>query len=235
MRTTSLALGATTAALLFGLTGCGQASDSAKPANSTAAKSNTNSAVPKPAPPEPGSADVDCGPVNGSNGKPANVIAIATAGGRVGCTEAITVADHYVGAPRTGDAVTVDGWTCQPQPDPGTPYVCFKDSRFIGLRGGGGPATPTGPAPTPAPIPAADVNCGTVTDAGGGTRTVIAVDTPAGQAGCTEAVNVASEYATRISDSDRAVIEGWNCAAQADPNVPSACTRDGLRIDLLAR
>ncbi|MCM6775055.1 hypothetical protein NDR87_24460 [Nocardia sp. CDC159] len=243
MRTTSRALAVVTTALLFGPTGCGDAHNSAKTSTTTAAASSNPTATsavpptlrpvpPRPAPPEPGLADVECGPVQGSNGKSANVIAIATAAGRVGCTEAITVATDYIGTPRSGDAVAVDGWTCQPQLDPGTPHVCFKDDLFIGLRGGGGPATPS---LSPSPAPTADVDCGTITDAEGATRTVIAVNTPAGQAGCTEAVNVASAYAARISDSDRAVVEGWDCRAQADPNVPSVCSRAGLLINLLAR
>jgi hypothetical protein len=45
---------------------------------------------------------------------------------------------------------------------------------------------------SPSPEPLADVTCGPVTDAGG-SPTVIAIVTPAGRVGCTEAINVAAE------------------------------------------
>ncbi|GAB4589270.1 hypothetical protein [Nocardia sp. IFM 10818] len=93
---------------------------------------------------------------------------------------------------------------------------------------------PPPPTTTPAPEPIADVNCGPVTDAGGGTRTVIAVGTPTGRVGCTEAINVATEYVQTISDTDVATIDGWSCNAQPDAAVPSMCAKDGLLINLLA-
>ncbi|MEU0541749.1 hypothetical protein [Nocardia sp. NPDC005978] len=104
------------------------------------------------------------------------------------------------------------------------------------------PATTTEPVPTTAPVTTSpvpspiidDVNCGPVTDAGGGTRHVIAVGTEAGRVGCTEAIDVASEYAQNISDTDVATIDGWNCNAQPDPAVPSMCAKDGLVIALRA-
>ncbi|MFC9996242.1 hypothetical protein [Nocardia sp. NPDC127526] len=95
-------------------------------------------------------------------------------------------------------------------------------------------APPPPPTTTPAPEPIADVNCGPVTDAGGGTRTVIAVGTPTGRVGCTEAINVATEYVQTISDTDVATIDGWSCNAQPDAAVPSMCAKDGLLINLLA-
>ncbi|MFD6155380.1 hypothetical protein ACFWF7_12925 [Nocardia sp. NPDC060256] len=85
-----------------------------------------------------------------------------------------------------------------------------------------------------APAAVADVDCGPVTDAGGGTRTVIAVGTPAGRVGCTEAINVATTYATTVSNTDTQTIEGWQCSAQPDPATPSSCTKDGLIIGLRA-
>ncbi|NNH75030.1 hypothetical protein HLB23_35150 [Nocardia uniformis] len=231
-------------------------------APTTAAKLLGTSTVPLPAPspthppaPAPDKlSDVDCGSITGSNGATADVIAFANDAGRPGCTEAITVASDYVGAQRTGDAAPVDGWTCEPQPDDTIPHVCFKDGFTIGLRGAAAPASPPPPRPAPiqtvdpnnqpqrvdpthppAPKPAdtvEDVNCGTVTDAGGGTRTVIAVGSNAGRVGCTEAINVATEYVQTVSDTDVAVISGWNCNAQPDPNVPSMCAKDGLVIAL---
>ncbi|PXX65611.1 hypothetical protein DFR70_104676 [Nocardia tenerifensis] len=80
----------------------------------------------------------------------------------------------------------------------------------------------------------ADVDCGPVTDAGGGTRTVVAVGTPAGRVGCTEAINIATTYATTVSNTDAQTIDGWQCKAQPDPATPSVCTKDGLLIGLRA-
>ncbi|WP_369637031.1 hypothetical protein, partial [Nocardia sp. JMUB6875] len=94
------------------------------------------------------------------------------------------------------------------------------------------------PTTTPPPTtttPAGNVNCGTVTDAGGGTRTVIAVATSAGTVGCTEAINVATKYAQTISTSDVATIDGWSCNAQPEPAFPSMCAKDGLLINLGAQ
>ncbi|MRH87035.1 hypothetical protein GFY24_06060 [Nocardia sp. SYP-A9097] len=106
---------------------------------------------------------------------------------------------------------------------------------------------PTRPSVPPTPLPTTTVpptttgaapidnsDCGTVTDAGGGTRTVIAVGTPAGRVGCTEAINVATQYVQTISDSDVATVNGWSCNAQPDAQVPSMCAKDGLLINLLA-
>ncbi|MEV6767708.1 hypothetical protein AB0N05_03650 [Nocardia sp. NPDC051030] len=252
MRLAHLALLVATPALIAGLTACGGSSDSAKSATSTAAKSTTAAAastttVPGPPPVSPtrspnptrppvpttqSLSDVDCGPITGANGASANVIAYANQAGRPGCTEAITVASDYVNATRTGDAAQVDGWTCEPQPDTQVPHICFKDGFLLGLRGDAAPtppAPPTTPPTTTAPKPVDDANCGTVTDAGGGTRTVIAVGTPAGRPGCTEAINVATQYVQTISDTDSMTIDGWSCNAQGDG---SACTKDGLTISL---
>ncbi|MEC3951633.1 hypothetical protein VMT65_01180 [Nocardia sp. CDC153] len=252
MRFAHFALLAAAPALVIGVSACGHSKDSAKNTTSTtvAASSTTGAATttgpatsPKPLPPNPTRppvpttvqpSDVDCGPITGANGKSANVIAYANQAGIPGCTEAITVASHYVNATRSGDAVEVDGWTCEPQPDTAVPHICFKDGFLIGLRGDAAP-NPPAPTTTPPPTtttPAGNVNCGTVTDAGGGTRTVIAVATPAGTVGCTEAINVATKYAQTISTTDAATIDGWSCNAQPDPAFPSMCAKDGLLIDL---
>lgn len=111
----------------------------------------------------------------------------------------------------------------------------------------GQPAAPirtADPNRQPAPIqvtptadptnPVADVNCGPVTDAGGGTRTVIAVGSATGRVGCTEAINVATTYATTVSNTDTQTVEGWQCHAQPDATTPSICTKDGLVIGLRA-
>ncbi|MFE3192048.1 hypothetical protein ACFXHA_23760 [Nocardia sp. NPDC059240] len=258
MRFTRLVLLAAIPALAVGITACSHSKDSAKTTTSTTAAASSTTAPatattqptgPKPVPPNPtrppvrttvAPADVNCGPVTGANGKNADVIAYASAAGIPGCTEAITVASDYVNATRTGDAVVVDGWTCEPQPDTAVPYICFKDSFQIGLRGAAAPNPPAPPTTTPPPTttsvaPAGNVNCGTVTDAGGGTRTVIAVATPAGTVGCTEAINVATEYVQTVSSSDVATINGWSCNAQPDATYPSMCAKDGLLIDLGAQ
>ncbi|MFD5175612.1 hypothetical protein ACFWM1_07335 [Nocardia sp. NPDC058379] len=88
-------------------------------------------------------------------------------------------------------------------------------------------------APTPSPLPV-DVDCGPVTDAGGHSRTVIAVGNAAGRPGCTVAINVATSYVTTISPSDSVVVDGWQCNAQPDAATPSVCTKDGLVIALRA-
>lgn len=253
MRLAHLTLIAATPALLVALTACGSSSDSSKAttSTSTAAKTTTTTAaqptgtsvVPPPPPPTPRptphpTGDVNCGAITGANGQSADVIAYSSQAGIPGCTEAITVASDYVNATRTGDAVAVDGWTCEPQPDTVVPRICFKDGFLIGLRGAAAPLSPPPPPPPPTttstpPEPVVeDVNCGTVTDAGGGTRSVIAVGGPAGRVGCTEAINVATQYVQTISTSDVAVIDGWNCNAQPDPNMPSMCAKDGLVIGL---
>ncbi|AYF73626.1 hypothetical protein D7D52_06895 [Nocardia yunnanensis] len=253
MRFAHLALLAATPALVVGVTACSHSKDSAKTTTSTtvAASTTTGPATattappsPKPLPPNPTRppvpttvqpADINCGPVTGANAQSADVIAYANQAGIPGCTEAITVATDYVNATRTGDAAAVDGWTCEPQPDTAIPHICFKDGFLLGLRGAAAPnppAPPTTPPPTTSAAPAGNVDCGTVTDAGGGTRTVTAVATPAGTVGCTEAINVATEYAQTISNTDTATINGWSCHAQPDPTSPSTCTKDGLQIDL---
>ncbi|WP_227997702.1 hypothetical protein [Nocardia australiensis] len=278
MKSTHLAvLAATSLTVVAMMAGCGKdgKTDSAS-AGSTAHSATSAAAItkapnlvgpsaaplPPPSPTQPPApaptplADVDCGTINGSNGATAHVIAFASAAGRAGCTEAITVASDYVSIPRAADATTVDGWTCEPQPDTGVPHICLNQGLTIGLRGNAGPATPPPPAPTPvrtvdpsqtpapvhndeppAPNPGdtvEDVNCGPVTDAGGGTRTVIAVGTTAGRVGCTEAINVATTYATTISDSDVMTVDGWQCNAQPDATTPSICSKDGLVIGLRA-
>ncbi|MGW4351180.1 hypothetical protein ACWELJ_03720 [Nocardia sp. NPDC004582] len=249
MRFAHIALLAAAPALVVGMTACGSSKDSSKnttsttvAASSTTAPGATTTEHPGPThPPVPTTqtaADVDCGPVTGANGQSANVIAYASSGGVPGCTEAITVATHYVQATRTGDAAQVDGWTCQPQPDAAVPHICFKEGFLIGLRGGAAPNPPAPPTTTPPPTttseaPIADANCGTVTDAGGGTRTVIAVGTPAGRVGCTEAINVATKYVRQVSNTDVATIDGWSCnAVPGNPAVPSMCAKDGLVINL---
>ncbi|MCQ4129022.1 hypothetical protein NOU13_31450 [Rhodococcus erythropolis] len=220
-------------------------------------------ALPSPSPTHPWTpapaplSDIDCGTITGSNGATANVIAFASAAGRTGCTEAITVTSDYVGAQHSGDSATVDGWTCEPQPDTTIPHICTNAALTIGLRGQAAPASPPPPAATairtvdanstPRPVnstePAApapaetveDVHCGPVTDTAGSTRQVIAVGGAAGRVGCTEAITVAAAYVTTIAPTDVATVDGWSCNAQPDAATPSVCAKDGLVIGLRAR
>lgn len=273
---------AATALLTVAIAGCSSNNDSttatSSPASTSKSAATTTpapavkparnligpSAAPLPAPspthpPAPAPApltDVDCGQITGANGATASVIAFASAAGRAGCTDAITITSDYVGAARTGDAATVDGWTCEPQPDTTIPHICVSDGLTVGLRGAAAPTSPPSPAPTPirtvdpqsnprpvhsaeppAPAPAEtveDVNCGPAADASGATRHVIAVGGSAGRVGCTEAINVATGYLTTIAPSDAVTVEGWSCNAQPDVNVPSICSKGGLVIGLRA-
>ncbi|CAM4244564.1 hypothetical protein NONI108955_16540 [Nocardia ninae] len=96
------------------------------------------------------------------------------------------------------------------------------------------PASSSTAPSTPSAEIVEDVNCGPVTDAGGGTRTVIAVGGTAGRVGCTEAITVATKYVTTISNTDAQTVDGWQCNAQPDPATPSSCSKDGLVIALRA-
>lgn len=88
----------------------------------------------RPAPaPAAAVADVNCGPVTDAGGSTRHVIAVGTAAGRVGCTEAITVATTYVTTVAPSDVVSVDGCTCEAQPDAVVPSMCVKDALQIGL------------------------------------------------------------------------------------------------------
>ena len=55
-----------------------------------------------------------------------HIIAVGTAEGRVGCTEAIDVATHYVNTVAPSDVVTIEGWSCEARPDASTPSICTK-------------------------------------------------------------------------------------------------------------
>ncbi|MGW4531440.1 hypothetical protein ACWEOI_10855 [Nocardia sp. NPDC004340] len=244
MRFAHIALLAAAPALVVGMTACGSSQDSSKNTTSTTVAASsitapgTTTEHPGPThPPVPTTqtaGDVDCGPITGANGQGANVIAYASSGGVPGCTEAITVTTRYVQATRTGDAAQVDGWTCQPQPDAAVPHICFKEGFLIGLRGGAAPNPPaTTPPPTTSGAALPDADCGTVTDAGGGSRSVTAVAGAAGRVGCTEAINVATKYAQQVGTSDQATIDGWSChAVPSNPTVGSMCSKDGLFINL---
>ncbi|WP_458687411.1 hypothetical protein [Nocardia tengchongensis] len=147
MRFAHIALLAAALALVVGMTACSGSQDSSQNATSTtvAASSTTGAATtttqsPGPThPPVPTTqtaADVDCGPVTGANGQSANVIAYASSGGVPGCTEAITVATHYVLVQQVSntDVATIDGWSCNAVPgNPSVPSMCAKDGLVINL------------------------------------------------------------------------------------------------------
>ncbi|WP_040815687.1 hypothetical protein [Nocardia concava] len=78
-------------------------------------------------------ADVSCGIVADAGGDGRHVIAYGTDAGVVGCTEALTVATDYANTISDSDAVDVDGWSCNAQPDAQTPSICAKNGLLIGL------------------------------------------------------------------------------------------------------
>ena len=91
--------------------------------------------------------------------------------------------------------------------------------------------SPTHP-PAPAPAPLADIDCGPITGANGATANVIAFASPAGRAGCTEAITVTSDYVGAQHTGDAAVVDGWTCEPQPDTTIPHICTNTGLTVGL---
>lgn len=203
--------------------------------------------------------DVDCGILHDREGEIAHVIAFANGSGRAGCRDALKVAHDYLGGTTGESTTTVDGWHCQPQPDATVPHVCSSSGLVIGLRGQAAPTWPPPPAhlpvhtlypgsqprsaepehaqPAPPPHAAhiageATTNCGPVKDATGHLRVVVAMGTPVGRVGCTEAIDIASEYANTMAPSDNATISGWQCRAHSEGNISQVCEKDRLRIGL---
>ncbi|WP_280466090.1 hypothetical protein [Nocardia brasiliensis] len=74
-----------------------------------------------------------CGTVVDAGGSPRTVTAVATAAGRVGCTEAIDVAADYVRRVADTDVAEIGGWWCNAQPDADMPAVCVREGLMIGL------------------------------------------------------------------------------------------------------
>ncbi|MET9492420.1 hypothetical protein [Nocardia sp. NPDC006630] len=62
------------------------------------------------------------------------MIAVGTSAGRVGCGTALTAATDYANTISDSDVATVDGWSCNAQPDATMPSICAKDGLIIGLR-----------------------------------------------------------------------------------------------------
>ncbi|MFE3053694.1 hypothetical protein [Nocardia sp. NPDC059239] len=75
----------------------------------------------------------ESGGITGADGQGADVIAYANQAGIPGCTEAITVATAYVQQVSDTDVATINGWSCNAQPDPAVPSLCTKDGLLINL------------------------------------------------------------------------------------------------------
>lgn len=238
--------------------GCGSKHEESTESHTTSSLHAVSSAATEPPAPMP-IGDVDCGVLHDHTGAVAHVIAFANGSGRAGCTDAFTVAHDYLGGATGQSAIIVDGWHCQPQPDVTVPHVCSASGLIIGLQGQAAPASPPPPAPAPvhtlhpdvqpkiaepehaqpaAPPPAAHVagedttNCGPVKDAGGNLRVVEAMGTPVGRVGCTEAIDIAAEYATAIGTSDTMMVKGWRCRPGAEGEISQICEKDGLKIGI---
>ena len=83
----------------------------------------------------------------------------------------------------------------------------------------------------------ADVDCGPITAANGQTLKVVAKGSPAGVAGCTDAINVLTEYFQRGSESQgtahELAVQGWQCSTidnGVTTEVITGCDKDGLSI-----
>lgn len=83
----------------------------------------------------------------------------------------------------------------------------------------------------------ADVDCGPITAANGQKLRVVAKGSAAGVAGCTEAINVLTEYFQRGSESEGTAhvltVQGWQCSTidnGVTKEVLTGCEKDGLSI-----
>ena len=105
------------------------------------------------------------------------------------------------------------------------------------------PAT-VAPATAASPITAVsatsdvdDVDCGPITAANGQKLRVVAKGSPAGVAGCTEAIEVLTEYFQRGSESQgtphELTVHGWQCSTidnGVTDDVLTGCDKDGLTV-----
>lgn len=107
------------------------------------------------------------------------------------------------------------------------------------------PASPTTRAPaathsapkTSATAKVADVDCGPITAANGQKLRLVAKGSAAGVAGCTEAINILTEYFQRGSESEGTAhvltVQGWQCSTidnGVTNEVLTGCEKDGLSI-----
>lgn len=93
---------------------------------------------------------------------------------------------------------------------------------------------------TPAHTAAAvgDVSCGPITAANGQTLTVVAKGSSAGVAGCSEAIDVLTEYFQRAAAESEGTahelsVQGWRCSTidnQVTSQVITGCDKQGLSI-----
>ena len=238
--------------------GCGSMHEESSGSH-TASSSHVVSSHAWEPPPRMPIGDVDCGVLHDSKGAVAHVIAFANGSGRAGCTDALKVVHDYLGGATGQRPTTVDGWYCQPQPDATVPHVCSASGLVIGLRGQAAPTSPPPPAPAPvhtlhpdvqpkvagpehahpAPPPLAahvageeTTNCGPVNDTGGNQRGVVAMSTQVGRVGCTEAIDIAAEYATAIGTSDNMTVSGWRSRPHSEGSISQVCEKEGLKIGL---
>jgi hypothetical protein len=98
-----------------------------------------------------------------------------------------------------------------------------------------GPAPTTPAAPSAHPHGVEPVNCGEVGPDGGAQVNLIADSTPAGRVGCTEAINVITEYYRRAPSQAEGtghhlVVDRWACAADtgAYGSGSIGCGKDGF-------
>lgn len=103
------------------------------------------------------------------------------------------------------------------------------------------PSATTRPAPTSKAAAGAtgnDVSCGTIPAANGKQVTVVAKSSAAGVAGCTEAIDVLSEYISRAAAESQGTaheltVQGWQCSTIDAASVPGGlvgCEKQGLTI-----
>lgn len=86
---------------------------------------------------EPGGAFADdvCGTAgNQDSARSRSVVAVATPLGRVGCDEALAVADTYLTQPRKTHLATIDDWECKGQRDDEILNICTRDGLVIAMR-----------------------------------------------------------------------------------------------------
>ena len=88
----------------------------------------------------------------------------------------------------------------------------------------------------------ADVDCGPITAANGQKLEVVAKGSAAGVAGCTDAVDVLTEYFQRGNESQgtahELAVQGWQCSTidnGVTTEVITGCDKDGLSIQAVNR
>ncbi|NLU84364.1 hypothetical protein [Rhodococcus sp. HNM0569] len=112
---------------------CGEATEE-QPRTAAPATTATSTAAAPTTYPHETEDGIDCGLVTAPGGGELHVAAVATDGGRVGCTEAFNVVDARLRQEPT-DATPIDGWMCTAHDPPSYIGTCFADNGFrIDLR-----------------------------------------------------------------------------------------------------